>query len=49
MCEAQDAKPQALKVRIPGSVTLEGGAVAVVAPGVGLDDHLLVRQRKSTS
>jgi hypothetical protein len=40
--EAQDAKTQALKVDVSGSVPLKGGAVAVVTPGVRLDDHALV-------
>jgi hypothetical protein len=40
--KAQDAITQALKVGVSGSVTLEGGAIAVVAPGVGLHDHTLL-------
>jgi GAF domain-containing protein len=37
--EPQDAKTQTLKVGVPGAVALEGGAVAVVAEAVGLDDQ----------
>jgi hypothetical protein len=39
MGEAQDAETQALKVCVPTAVSLEGGAVAVVAEAVSLDDQ----------
>lgn len=39
MGEAQDPKTQALKVGVPGAVSLERGAVAVVAKTVGFHDQ----------
>jgi hypothetical protein len=42
MREAQDAKTKALEMGVAGSVTLECGAVAVMAEAIGFDDQTSV-------
>jgi hypothetical protein len=40
--EAENPKTQPLKMGVSSAVALEGGAVSVVSPRIGLDHHSLV-------